>query len=231
MQQTTIYLKCDMDIEVNKEEVYLSDIAEVRCANTELATRCRALKVHTFRKDAPSRVVISVLKIVAMIEEISPTCNVRSVGECDVLIEHVGKRRQKWCLRWGMIALVSAVAFFGTAFTIMAYHNVVDIHGIFQTAYQVFGQPQPDGPAIVEIAYSVGLGLGIIVFFNHIGTRRITRDPTPIEVAMRDYEDEVNRALIEQAARENETIRSDEKSGKEGKKENDRRGPKDDARK
>jgi stage V sporulation protein AA len=40
------------------------------------------------------------------------------------------------------------------------------------------------------------------VFFNHIGGRRITKDPTPIEVEMRTYERDVNTALIETAGRE-----------------------------
>ena len=42
--------------------------------------------------------------------------------------------------------------------------------------------------------------------FNHIGGRRITKDPTPIEVEMRIYEDDVNNALVETADREGKTI-------------------------
>ena len=54
----------------------------------------------------------------------------------------------------------------------------------------------------MELAYSAGLAAGIIIFFNHIGGRRITKDPTPIEVEMRVYEKDVNTALIETAERE-----------------------------
>ena len=63
-----------------------------------------------------------------------------------------------------------------------------------------------DGITILEISYSIGLASGIILFFNHIGGRRITKDPTPIEVEMRIYEDQVNNALVETADREGETI-------------------------
>ena len=54
----------------------------------------------------------------------------------------------------------------------------------------------------MEISYSMGLAIGIVVFFNHIGGRRITKDPTPIEVEMAIYEKEVNDALIKTADRE-----------------------------
>ena len=39
-------------------------------------------------------------------------------------------------------------------------------------------------------------------FFNHIGKRRITKDPTPIEVEMKMYEEEVEKALIDLAEKE-----------------------------
>ena len=63
-----------------------------------------------------------------------------------------------------------------------------------------------DGYGILELSYSIGLTVGIILFFNHIGGRRITKDPTPIEVEMRVYEKDVNNALIETADREGKTI-------------------------
>ena len=67
------------------------------------------------------------------------------------------------------------------------------------------GQPSP-GYSILELSYAIGLALGITVFFNHIGGRRITKDPTPIEVEMRIYEKDVNDALIETSDREGKTI-------------------------
>ena len=69
----------------------------------------------------------------------------------------------------------------------------------------VMGRPG-DGYGILELSYCLGLAIGIIVFFNHIGGRRITKDPTPIEVEMRVYEQDVNKALIETADREGKTI-------------------------
>ena len=40
----------------------------------------------------------------------------------------------------------------------------------------------------ITLSDALGLAGGIIIFFNHIGKRRITHDPTPIEVSMRKYE-------------------------------------------
>ena len=104
------------------------------------------------------------------------------------------------------MVFVAAVSFFGTGFTIMAFHNDIGINKIFSKVYeQVMGYAS-DGYSIIEVSYSIGLAVGLILFFNHIGGRRITKDPTPIEVEMRVYETDVNKALIETADREGKTI-------------------------
>ena len=77
---------------------------------------------------------------------------------------------------------------------------------MFIRVYEMVMDEPSDGITILEISYSIGLASGIILFFNHIGGRRITKDPTPIEVEIRIYEDQVNNALVETADREGETI-------------------------
>jgi stage V sporulation protein AA len=84
----------------------------------------------------------------------------------------------------------------------MAYHNDVGINEVFEEVYRMVMNREPQGPNVLEVSYSIGLALGIIVFYNHIGGRRLTKDPTPIEVAMRNYEYDVDMALIELADRE-----------------------------
>ena len=63
---------------------------------------------------------------------------------------------------------------------------------------------QSSGFTILEVSYSVGITIGILVFFNHFGKRRFSVDPTPMEVQMRLYEDDVNNTIIEDASRKKE---------------------------
>ena len=86
--------------------------------------------------------------------------------------------------------------------TIIAYNNDAGIVDIFDDIYYTVLGVRPGKVNILEITYSIGLAAGITLFFNHIGGRRITKDPTPIEVSMRNYERDVNQALIETADRE-----------------------------
>ena len=125
-----------------------------------------------------------------------------SIGEPDVLLEYIDVNKHKGPVQMIKLIFVAMISFFGTAFTIMAFHNDIGINDVFSKVYEmVMGQPG-DGYGILELAYSVGLAVGITVFFNHIGGRRIT----PIEVEMRIYEEDVNKALIATADREGKTI-------------------------
>ena len=85
----------------------------------------------------------------------------------------------------------------------MAFHNDIQIQELFNNVHVMITGKESNGHTILELSYSIGLCLGIIVFFNHIGGKRISSDPTPIEVEMRIYEEDVNQTLIDNAERMN----------------------------
>lgn len=206
MAAVTVYIKCDRNVEVQSPDVYLKDLGSLRCADSVISAKLKALKVHHFGKQEPKRCVISTLKLIELIEDTCPGISVQVLGETDVLLEWVNVNKHKIWQQWPKVALVSMVSFFGTAFTIMAYHNDVGINEVFTEVYRICMNREPDSLNVLEISYSIGLSGGIILFFNHIGGRRITKDPTPIEVAMRNYERDVDMALIDTAGREGKEI-------------------------
>lgn len=202
MANATVYLKCERNVEIQSPDVYLKDVGSLRCMDKQISARLKALKIYHFQKDAEKRCVISSLRLVELMEEECPGITVQIVGEPDVLVEWISVNKHKGWQQGLKILLVCLVSFFGTAFTIMAYHNDVGINEVFTEVYRMVMAREPVGLNPLEVSYSIGLALGIIVFFNHIGGRRITKDPTPIEVALRNYEEDVDKALIATAGRE-----------------------------
>ena len=216
MANVTVYLIAEKNAEVKNDEVFLKDIAKIYCSDSIVTAKVKAIKIFTFTKEPAiklkkteiNRQVINVLKLIEMIEAAHPGISVNSLGEMDVLVEKIQTRKHKQPMEFIKIFIASGVCFFGTAFTIMAFHNDISINKVFSKVYElVMGQPAT-GYTILEIAYSVGLALGILIFFNHVGGRRITKDPTPIEVAMRTYEEDVNKALVATADREGKILQN-----------------------
>ena len=202
MTNTIVYFKCNRNVEVQSPDVFTADIGSLFCADKEVSAKLKSLKVHHFSKDSCKRTVLSVLKIVEHMENTCHNITVMLVGETDVLVEWIHVNRHKGWQQWLKAALVCLVSFFGTAFTIMAYHNDVGINNVFTELYRMVMNREPQGLNVLEVSYSIGLAAGIIVFFNHIGGGRLTKEPTPIEVAKPNYEGHVDNTLIETAGRE-----------------------------
>lgn len=206
MSSKVLYLKAEQNAEVMQAQVCVKDIASVYCSDSSITSKVKALKIYQFQEEKRKRQVISILRVIELIEKECPVVTVESVGENATLIELVNAGRHKTMAQTVRLIFVMLISFFGTGFTIMAFHNDISINRLFSRVYEQVMGYTPQGYTILEITYSLGLAVGIIMFFNHIGGRRLTKDPTPIEVEMRVYETDVNKALIETADREGKTI-------------------------
>ena len=200
-----VYIKASRSVEVLKTEVCLSDVASVFSADKAVQSKVKHIKLHHFKEGHDRRCIISIMEIIAMIQSQYSDVEVISVGEPDIIIKWVKPENAKPVLILKVV-FVSLICFFGASFTIMAFHNDVGIIQVFSRIYELILGKEQKGFGILEIGYSIGLASGIIIFFNHIGKRRITRDPTPIEVEMKMYEEEVEKALIDLAEKEDMEI-------------------------
>lgn len=206
MENKTVYMKPKRNAEVSENEVRMKDIASVSCSDELVKARVNMLKVYRFLENGEKRAVVSSLYLIELIQNSEKHVTVENVGEQDTLIKLVKVPEKPGLVVWMKIVFVALISFFGTAFTIMAFHNDIGIHDVFLQIYEQLLGTKESGMGILEITYSLGLAVGIVVFFNHIGGRRITADPTPIEVEMRIYEKNVEDTLIETADREGKSI-------------------------
>ncbi|HJB90296.1 MAG TPA: stage V sporulation protein AA [Candidatus Eisenbergiella merdigallinarum] len=206
MPKETLYLKLERCVQIPSCDVYLKDLGKLYCRDGALLARIRSRKVYTLKEEDGGRKVISVMYLIAMLQAEFPQLEVQTIGETEAVVKRVRVDRYPGALQALKICFVSGICFFGASFTIMTFHNDIGIVRVFGQIYEMITGRGSDGVTALEISYSIGLALGIIVFFNHIGGRRITKDPTPIEVEMRVYENDVNQALAETADREGKAL-------------------------
>ncbi|MBQ1173294.1 MAG: stage V sporulation protein AA [Lachnospiraceae bacterium] len=199
-----VYLKFEAKIQTDQEKVYVSDVAEIVCRNDQKKEQIRNITIHSF--GIPDRDVVTALYIVNEIEKQVRDVVVVPLGSENVILERIKNKQPSRLFEIVKVIFVSMVCFFGTGFTIMAFHNDIGIRGVFEQISSLITGTEGLGVMILEISYAFGLTAGILLFFNHIGKRRITKDPTPIEVSMRNYEDDVNKTLSETWDREGKTI-------------------------
>ena len=77
---------------------------------------------------------------------------------------------------------------------------------VFKKIYEITTRQASDGTTPLEVGYSIGLPVGILLFFNHFTSWKFSLDPTPLEVEMRLYEENVNKTLIQNEERKEDDI-------------------------
>ncbi len=200
----TLYIQTEENVEVHHPHVYLQDIAKLSCSNSKILNKLRVMPVANLQPDKPGRYVISVMDLIKEIQQKEPDLDITTIGEPTFLITYQKEGTVNIVLRWCKVVFVCLATFFGAGFSIMTFNNDVDIPALFEQIYtQVTGQAS-DGFSILEISYSVGIGLGVLFFFNHFGRMKLTDDPTPMQVQMRLYENDVNTTIMEDNSRNQE---------------------------
>lgn len=206
MGNDTVYIKGDRNVEVRKRDVTLGDLVSLECSDPRKAVRLRVMKVLKIPEKGEHRFVVSVLKLISCIHKEYSGIEIQNIGETDIIVTYKEQKTPSKCLHLIKTVLVAAITFCGAAFSAMAFNNDVDVPKLFaQIYYQITGEVS-DGCTILEVTYSAGLAIGILVFFNHFGKKRFSVDPTPIEVEMRLYENDIQTTLIENYARKGKEI-------------------------
>lgn len=193
-----IYIKPVEKVQiVQKREVLLRDVAEVFVGG-QTAGEAEKIVVFQIPSDRKKTYLLSVIDLIQALNQKYPDATVSNVGEMDILVEYLAKPEKKtkvWTA--AKVIFVSLILFVGAATTIMCFHTDTQLPLIFQNIYYIFFGENKEMPAILSVPYSIGLGIGIIIFFNHFSKISLTKDPTPIEIEMTTYEKETNASVID----------------------------------
>lgn len=201
MSNETLYLKIDKNVQARENPVYLKDIAEINCSTKPIENKVKTLRLPTEIVKGPGRYVFSIFDVIEVIQKEYPSLTISNLGEADFILTVEKEQKFGDALGWVKTAFVCFLAFFGAAFSIMAFNNDIDVTKLFGQLYETFTGTQSNGFTLLEISYSLGVGMGILIFFHHFAKKKGGSDPTPLEVEMRTYEDEIDLTLIESGNR------------------------------
>lgn len=193
----TLYIKMDRSVEVTHADVTIGDVAKLTCQNQSVVNKVKTLKLIKGNTEKKQRYLVSIMKIIEMVQKECPGVTISNIGETDCVIEMKSGKPTNTVLQNFKVIIVCLILFFGAGFSIMTFNNDVSIHQLFEDVSSHVTGEKEEGVKVLQFMYSIGIAIGIIVFYNHFGAKKLSEDPTPIEVEMREYEDEIYTALIE----------------------------------
>lgn len=202
----TVYLKPELSCIVSHKRVTVKDVCQVYAAEESIAEKVRqVLLLQIDDATEKEKISVSSLYLIRHIIKKVPEITIVNLGVADFIVEYLPPKPEKKWIEYGKAAAVGIVVFFGAAFTIMTFNEDASLTVIFEMIYEsVIGNPQGNG--WLELSYSLGLPLGILLFFNHFASVKLSSDPTPLQIQMRQYEQQEDDTIIENAARKGERL-------------------------
>ena len=138
-------------------------------------------------------IVLDVFDVVKKIAQRYPLLQVEAVGNTDTVLEV--KRKSRSVPRLAVLC-VWLLLFVGSGLAIINFHTDVSMPEVHQRLYYLLTGRHTERPLWIQIPYSLGIGIGMLLFFNHLFKHRFNEEPSPLEVEMNLYQENIDRHIV-----------------------------------
>lgn len=191
--EKTVYIRLRHRVFIQpNDKIFLKDIAQIiaeDALHNQIGNRV------LYQADAKDRniIIIDVMHVVEEIKKFDSMIDVQIIGPSQTIIEVVYKKRKISPI---LFFIIWFLLFFGSMLTIMNFHEDVSMQDAHQRLYKIITGKSVDKPLMFQIPYSFGLGLGMILFFNHVFKKRLNEEPSPLEVEMFNYQQDLDHYVV-----------------------------------
>jgi stage V sporulation protein AA len=174
------------------KELLIGDIAQLigedkNCAKVE------KIPIYQVTKEDKNLVVIDVMKVIIAIQKVMRNIEVQVVGPTQTIVEVQYPKKK---LAPVYFVFIWFLLFIGAALAIMNFHEDVSMREVHQQIYKIVTGIDNPKPLLLQVPYSFGLGIGMVLFFNHLFKKRFNEEPSPLEVEMFNYQQDLDQYVI-----------------------------------
>ncbi|ASN05463.1 stage V sporulation protein AA [Virgibacillus necropolis] len=185
-----VYLRMKKSIAVEKlQYVKLKHIAYTS-AQTEIKKQLEETLIYRITQKDNNIVIIDSFIIIDHLTKLWPNLEFQVMGPEQSIIR-VEKHKKKTSVL--VVSFVWLLLFIGTAMTIMNFHYDVSMQAVQQKLHYLLTGERNEYPLWIQIPYSVGLGLGMLLYFNHWFKKRFNEEPSPLEIEIYNYQQDLDR--------------------------------------
>lgn len=186
-----IQMKQKVHLEL-KKYIVLEDVAQIV---TNFAQEQALLKIPVYHLTHNDKkvLVIEAFQVIKQLKRDFKQVDFELIGNDETIVNVQQKRKKRSFL---IIAFVWILLFFGTAMTIINFHYDVSMQEVQQRIHYLFTGKDVARPLFIQIPYSIGLGVGMVVFLNHWFKKKINDEPSPLEIELFNYERNLDKYVI-----------------------------------
>ena len=185
-----IWLKKKITVKPNTK-ILLKDIAFLTTSSAN-KDEIEKLEIYYVTKKDEEYVVIDSFIIVDYLNHLYPDLEFQLIGLTETIITIKEKKNTTPIF---LISVVWIILFIGTAMTIMNFHYDVSMQEVQQRIHYLFTGRREEFPLWIQIPYSLGLGVGMILFLNHWFKKRLNEEPSPLEIEIFNYQKDIDNYI------------------------------------
>ncbi|WP_379129023.1 stage V sporulation protein AA [Paenibacillus sp. sgz500958] len=140
-------------------------------------------------------ILIDLLTVIPRIREHFPEADIEPIGESRTIVQIEGPYESRKP-SMALFVLVWLLLFFGSALTIMNFHADVNMQEVQIRIVEMLTGQRDEHPYLFQISYSLGIGFGMVIFFNHLFKKKWNEEPTPLEVEMFLYQKNIDHYVV-----------------------------------
>lgn len=194
----TLYIRFRKRVSIDKDQpILLRQIADL-LSEPDIEEKLYSHVISNPKPEDGNLILIDMLMVIRSIRQIYPHIQIEGLGEPHALIEI---KSQKARPHFIILALVWLLLFIGSGLTIINFHADVSMLEVHQRIYELLTRKRLEHPYFLQIPYSIGIGLGMVLFFNHVFKKKFSEEPSPLEVENFLYQENTNRYVITQEYR------------------------------
>jgi len=188
-----VYLRMKKNVELKEmKELLLKDIAYVSTPSKSLLKRIENSPIYRITEKDKNLVVIDSFLIIKHLIHSFKEIEIQSIGPEQTIVRVEPNKASSSLL---YVSLIWLILFIGTAMTIMNFHYDVSMQEVQQKLHLLLTGQENKYPLWIQIPYSLGLGAGTLLFFNYWFKKRFNEEPSPLEIEIHNYQQDLDHYL------------------------------------
>ncbi|UOR12403.1 stage V sporulation protein AA [Halobacillus amylolyticus] len=187
---TPVYIRLRQSIRVSSGHVIrVRDVAKV-AGPSSYKQIIESMAIHNIEEKDKNIVVIDIHPLIELILKRFPHLELEIIGPNQCVV-HVDKKLAKKPSLI-IVSVIWVLLFIGAAMAIMNFHYDVSMEMVQQKLHFMLTGEKEEHPLWIQVPYSIGLGLGMILFFNHWFRKKFNEEPNPMEVEVFKYQEDLD---------------------------------------
>lgn len=188
-----VYLRMKKNLDLHRmQEIKLKDIAHVSTSSQSLLGKMENMPIYRITNKDKNLVVIDNFLIIEHLLKTYKDIEIQPIGPEQTVIRVHSKKSSPPIL---YVAFIWLILFIGTAMTIMNFHYDVSMQQVQQKLHFLLTGAEKKFPLWIQIPYSIGLGVGTLLFFNYWFKKRFNEEPSPLEIEIFNYQQDLDHYL------------------------------------